>query len=326
MGEVCTPDKGIDLEACCLVAEVYGSAVSADKEDIVGSYFLVHGLDEAVAGRAMEFFAAQPSLIVDVARAVDDSEAPLPARVVIRYTDQARDYLATVFDYGVLRELPDDLFVKSQGWDLFAACYAIEQGMSPPEARPLPAFDYRSLRRKVYANRAGTEEDRNPWLQGELDRLRDLTKDEPEGFEVMAARADDISSVLKGVVVVGDGFSVVIPTIAERKIQKGAIPDWVRSAGREIVVAHGLDAVQAARVLAIVREDPDHFVSKERLLHGNARESLMPPVVIADATLSWITTDFSGRRAVGGYERLSSRLNSVGSSPAVQAGKAGAAR
>lgn len=325
-GSVCVAGDGIDLDACCLVAEVYGNAFSPEDEAIGGSYFLAHGLSEDRAERAMEFFASQPSLIVDVNRIVDDSGAPCPARVVIRYTDQARDYLATVYEFGVLKELPEDGVVSAAGWDLFATHDALARGEPAAEAQPLPAFDYRSLRRKVMANRAGIEEDRNPWLQGELDRLRALTKDEPEGFEVMAARADDIESVLAGRVTVEEAFSVIIPTAAERQVQKGAIADWVKQAGREIVVAHGLDAIQAARVLRLVREDPEAYVSKDRLLKGTGRETLMPAIVIADSSLNWIATDFSGRRASSAYEQLKQRLNESGAHPSSPAAERGAGR
>lgn len=325
-GAICLSGEGIDLDACCLVAEVYGSAFSQGEENIEGSYFLVHGLSEERAERAMEFFASQPSLIVDVNRVVDDSAARLPVRVVIRYTDQAKDYLATVYEFGALRELPDDEVVSREGWDLFLTHDAIASGAAVAEAQPLPSFDYRGLRRKVIANRAATEEDRNPWLKGELDRLRELTKDEPEGFETLAARAEDIEEVLSGRVRVERAFSVLIPTLAERQVQKGAISDWVRAAGREIVVAHGLDAVQAARVLRLVREEPEAYVAKDRLLKGAGRETLLPAVVVADSSLNWITTDFSGRRHGPGYERLRQRLNEDHGHQAAQAAERGAGR
>lgn len=325
-GEICVAGEGIDLDACCLVAEVYGNAFSPETEAIAGSYFLAHGLSEARAERAMEFFASQPSLIVAVNRIVDDCGSPMPARVVIRYTDQARDYLATVYEFGVLRELPEDGVVSEAGWDLFATFDALSRGVPAAEAQPLPSYDYRSLRRKVVANRAGIDEDRNPWLQGELDRLRELTRDEPEGFEALAARADDIEAVLAGRVTVDEAFSIIIPTAAERQVQKGAIADWVKQAGREIVVAHGLDAVQAARALRLVREDPEAYVSKDRLLKGTGRETLLPPIVIADTSLNWIATDFSGRRATAAYEQLRQRINEVGSQPASPTTERGAGR
>src|SRR3546814_1037106 len=86
-------------------------------------------------------------------------------------------------------------------------------------------------------------------LAEEHETLRSLTKNNPEGSESFIATADDMEAALNGDVDVGDRFSIVIPTKVERNEQSGAIPNWIPQTGREIVVAHGLDQLQAARAL-----------------------------------------------------------------------------
>src|SRR3546814_3201889 len=84
---------------------------------------------------------------------------------------------------------------------------------------------YRALRRKIFANRALADEDRNPWLAEEHETSRSLTKNNPEGSESFIATADDMEAALNGDVDVGDRFSIVIPTKVERNEQSGAIPN-----------------------------------------------------------------------------------------------------
>lgn len=324
--EVCTVDGMIDLDRSVVVAEVYSRAVRAEDEGLVACYFLLHSMDAGEAERAMNFFAEQPGLLVDTGALVDDAGAEFPALVTIRWTDETRNLLATVHQFGILRELPSDEVVRSDGFDLFMAFDAISSGREAAEAAPLPTYDYRALRRKVYAVRASVVDDRDPWLQHECRQLRRITEGNPEGCETLVARADDMEAALRGQVDVGTGFSVIIPTTIERQRPMGAIVDWVPQAGREIVVAHGLDGVQAARALAAVRADRDQYVSKAQLLNGpKGRERLGEPFVVRDSGLNWISTDLQGRRSSAGYERL---RQAVAHSPAAapQVGRQSASR
>lgn len=303
--EVCTVDGLIDLDRSVVVAEVYSRAVRPEDEGLIACYFLLHSMDADEAERAMNFFAEQPGLLVDTGALVDDSNAEFPALVTIRWTDETRSLLSTVHQYGILRELPSDDVVRRDGFDLFMAFDALSRGLDAPEAAPLPSYDYRALRRKVYAVRASVVDDRDPWLQHECRQLRRVTEGDPEGCEALVARADDMEAALRGQVDVGNGFSVIIPTTVERQKPVGAIVDWVPQAGREVVIAHGLDGLQAARVLAAVRADREAYVSKAQLLNGSGgRERLGEPFVVRDSGLNWISTDLQGRRSNAGYERL----------------------
>src|SRR3546814_8345653 len=103
-------------------------------------------------------------------------------------------------------------------------------------------------------------------------------------------------AALNGDVDVGDRFSIVIPTKVERNEQSGAIPNWIPQTGREIVVAHGLDPLQAARALKAVSDAPDQFVSKSELHSGlDVREIICTPLAVPDKALK---------------DRKSTRLNS----------------
>lgn len=309
-GSVCLADEGINLEKAAVVAEVYSRATKPSDEGFVACYFIAHDLDPEDAMKAMNFFVAQPSLIVDVNRLVADAGAEFPALVTIRYTDETRDLLATVHEYGALRELPDDEVVSREGWSLFWACEALARGEAVPEAAPLLPYDYRDLRRKIYALRAGTYDDRDPWMVEERDRLRNLIAGGPEGGEKFAAQLEDLEAALSGRIEVGETYSVVIPTSVERQRMEGAISVWVPQAGHEIVVAHGLDAIQAARVFRMVSEAPEEYVAKVQLLSGRrGRETLGRPMVVRDTALNWISTDFTGRRSGQGFEKLREGLN-----------------
>lgn len=307
-GMVCLADEGVDLEKAILVAEVFEQALDTGDRGFVGCYVIAHSLEVADAEGAMRFFATQPSLIVDAERLVADCGARFPALVVIRYSDETEQYLSAMLEYDILRDLPDDEVIRRSGWELYWAHEALATGRDVPVPDALPNFDYRGLRRKVMACRAMTQEDRDPWMRMERDVLRALTRDEPEGCEKMVAEADDFDAALAGAVDFGDTFSVVIPTLIERSRMDGAFIDWYPSGGREIVVAHGLDAVQAARVLKVVSDDPETFVAKGKLVSKKARETLQRPIAIRDSSLNWMATDFSGRRAAQAYEILRQRV------------------
>lgn len=326
-GIICLAEEGVDLDKSVVVAEVYSKSLRPEDEGFVACYFLAHGLEPADAEKAMNFFAAQPGLLVDADRLVDDAGAEFPALVTIRYTDDTSDLLSTLHEFGILRELPDDEVILRQGWDLFWALDAISRGDEVPLADPLPPFDYRALRRKVFALRNGVQEDRSPWLTEEYKRLRRLTEGSPEGCERFVALADDMEAALSGNVDIDEAYSVVIPTTVERMKAVGAISDWVPQAGREIVVAHGLDAYQAARVLHLVKEEPETFVAMGQLLHGrDGRERLNTPIVVPDKGLNWISSDFSGRRSQAGYDILRQRLNEFGQGHDVQSPQRSAGR
>lgn len=310
LGTICEVEHGVNPDRAAIVAEVHSKAVHSDDGGLVGCYFLVHDLDPADAERAMLFFSSQESLLVDVSRLVEDAGAEFPALVTIRYSNEIPGYMATALQWEFLRNLPGDDVISRDGWDIFCALDALAHGQDVEPAEDLPPFDYRELRRKVMANRAAAEADRTPWLAEEHSTLRELTKNNPEGAEGFVAWADDIEAALKFEVEVGDRFSVIIPTKIERNDQKGAIPNWIPQTGREIVVAHGLDPIQAARALKTVSADPAQFVSKSEL-HStiDTREIICAPMVVPDKNLNWISTDFSGRRDQLGYEKLQSAVN-----------------
>jgi hypothetical protein len=315
-GSLCAADEGVDLDRCILVAEVFEQALDTEDKGFVGCYVLAHSLELDEVERAMRFFAAQPSLIVDVERLVADAGARFPALVVIRFSDETENYLSAMHEYDILRDLPDNDVLSRAGWDLFWAHDALAAGRDVPPAAPMPQFDYRGLRRKVMACRASTQEDREPWMTAERDVLRAITRDEPEGCEKLVAEADDLDAALTGGIEFGETFSVVIPTLIERQKMNGAFAEWIPAGGREVVVAHGLDAIQAARTLKVVSDDPDLFVAKARLASKKSRETLQKPIVVRDSGLNWMATDFSGRRAPQSYEVLKGRVNGQGDSAA----------
>jgi hypothetical protein len=79
-----------------------------------------------------------------------------------------------------------------------------------------------------------------------------------------------------------------------------------------------LNALQAARALKVVSDDPGAFVSKANLLQGKAeRESLCAPALVPDTGLNWMSTDFSGRRDAAGYAKLQARINGAGADAAL---------
>lgn len=309
-GRVLGPNEVVNLATSILIAEVFSKAVRPDDGDLVGCFVLAHEMDAEVAESAMHFFHEQPALIVDAAMLAAASGAELPASVVIRWTDETQEWLATFADREILKAVPNGA-IRECGWELFCAVEGLKRGAEIEHTAPLPEYDYRRLRRKIFALRAFNVEDRTPWLEEEYARLKELTRGQPEGCEAFIALAEDMRVALDGGVTVADGFSVVIPTKVERGRYDGALFVWERQTGREIVVAHGLDAAQAALTLSVVQADPEAFVSREALLSGaGERETLGAPFVVPDAGLSWITTDFSGRRNAQAYEALRARINS----------------
>ncbi len=311
-GRVVGTQDTLDLESCALVAEVHSRALRADDGGHVATYVLVDGLDAAAAEDAMNFFSSQVSLLVDPSALVEDCKAEFPALVTVRMTDQYRDYVAQCFDLEFLRPIPAEDVISQDGWDAFCVRQALLRGDDVDEAEDLPEFDERALRRKIYANRAQLKEDRSPWLVDELTQLRKITEGKPEGSEALVEMADDMEAALDGQVLVGDSFSVVIPTKVERAIQDGAIRRYIAQTGREIVVAHGLDAVQAGKVLRLVEQDKERFVDARQLMvTKDSKESLYPAFIVPDSGLNWISTDFCGRRSETGYRHLQAELNST---------------
>ncbi|AXK44100.1 hypothetical protein [Erythrobacter aureus] len=309
-GRIVGPEDTLDLKSCALVAEVHSRAVRADDGGHVASYILVDGLEEAFAEDAMNFFSSQVTLLVDSSRLVEHCKAEFPALVTIRMTDQYEGYVAQCFQFDFLQTIPGDDVISQDGWDAFCVRQAMLRGEDVEDADDLPEFDERSLRRKVYANRAQVKEDRSPWLVDEYNQLRELTDGKPEGSEALIELADDMEAALNGQVLVGDSFSVVIPTRIERAVQDGAMRHYIPQTGREIVVAHGLDAVQAGKVLRLVEQDKSRFVDASQLMAGsNSKETLHPAFIVPDSGLNWISTDFNGRRSAEGYKHLQAELN-----------------
>lgn len=309
-GRILTSEDTPDISTSAVLAEVYSQALSSDDGGLVGGYVLVDNLDFETAEKAMYFFCSQVGLLLDKSRLVEDCRAEYPALVVIRCTDDLTGYLATANQYGFLQMLPDSQIVCSQGWDLFCAREAMKNGEKIDDAAELAPFDYRTLRRKVYANRALTQDDRFPWFVDELDVLKDLTSKQPDGSETFVAMSEDMEAALKGDVDFDGSFAIVIPTKVERRVMEGPISEWLPQVGREVVVAHGLDAIQAARALALVEDSPETFVNMSALVSGpNGRETLCAPIVVADTGLSWIGSDLTARRNAVAYERLRMGLN-----------------
>ncbi|QAY80133.1 hypothetical protein ETR14_26180 (plasmid) [Sphingosinicella sp. BN140058] len=310
LGAVCRADGEVDLDGAIVVAEVQSRALRYDDGGLVACYVVAHGVSEDEAERAVEFFKDQARLLVDAERLAHDAGAEMPALVTIRYSSDPAGYLATADEFGFLRMLPADDVVFEGGWEIFCGLDAIRRGEQLEGAAELPPFDFRSLRRKVYANRALTEEDMSPWLVEESAALRRLTQHNPEGSEVFVAMADDMDAAMRGEIAVGGAYSIVIPTKIERAQMDGAVFEWVAQGGREIVVAHGLDADQAVRAFALVDAAPAAFVAPKALLAGGKeREKVGRPIIVPDDALNWMSTDLKGQcRDQQAYERLRSRL------------------
>lgn len=308
-GKLRSVDEMLDLEKSILVAEVYSRATRVEDGGLCAAYIVGHGFEADEAERAMGFFHNQPELIVDAAALVDDAGADFPALVVIRWTDETPSLLTTYNGYGILREIPNNEAMRHDGLDLWHMIEALAAGRDVPEAAPLPPYNARDLRKKVYALRASIEEDREPWLVDEVAQLRAITDGNPEGCETLVARADDMEAALNGDIEVGDKFSVILMTKIERGEQSGAITDWKEVLGKEVVVAHGLDAIQAARVHALVKAEPDAYLSKAQLVNDKTmRERARDVLVIRDSGLSWMMTDLHGRRNSAAYQRLNDKL------------------
>ena len=308
-GQLCIPHEDIALDRASVIAEVYGQTIRAEDENLVACYFLAHDLTPDDAMLAMNFFSENSSLLVDAQTLVDDCGAAAPSTVVIRCSEFTGDLLGWSFKEGVLFELPDNAINKS-GWELFWHQQSLMAQNEIDDMEEFPKFDSRSLRRKVYAIRASIEDDRSPWLQKEMDALKDLTAGEPDGCERFVAMVEDMKYAMDNGYDFENLYSVVIPTSIQRPRAMGALTDWVHQVGREIVVAHGLDAVQVAHCFELVKRDPSRFVDAGQLLSGNkGRENILDPMILPDSRLNWMTTDFEGRRNAREYEKMRSTLN-----------------
>src|SRR3546814_14657287 len=102
-------------------------------------------LDPADAERAMLFFSSQASLLIDTTKLVEDAGAEFPALVTIRYSNSIPAYMATALEWDFLRMLPDEAVISRDGWDIFCAYDAIQNGKAVDEADDLPPFDYPAL-------------------------------------------------------------------------------------------------------------------------------------------------------------------------------------
>lgn len=307
--EICAKGGNLNLDKCVLVAEVYGRTVIPDPDSLVSCYFVMHQMDEEEAESAMAFFAEQPSLIVDSKALADHSGAELPALVAIRWSDDTARFYNSVTYYNIYKDIPNNSVIRKDGFDLFQAIQAVSRGEDLPSCDPLPDYDYRALRRMVYALRCGVMDDKDPWFKKELDGLKEVTDGNPEGSETLLARAEDMEAAMRGEVEIGEGFSVVIPTQIERPKSAGAIIDWVSQGGREVVVGFNLSALQAAHLFKAVHENPDQFVSKEHLLSNDGRETLGKPFVCRDSNIKWMVTDITGRRNAKAYAEVQKKMS-----------------
>src|SRR3546814_12535757 len=95
----------------------------------------------------MLFFSSQASLLIDTTKLVEDAGAEFPALVTIRYSNSIPAYMATALEWDFLRMLPDEDVISRDGWDIYCAYDAIQNGKDVDEADDLPPLDYREIGR-----------------------------------------------------------------------------------------------------------------------------------------------------------------------------------
>lgn len=121
-------DEGVDLEACCLLAEIHDPSYEEEKNTgLVGAFIIAHGMTPEAAEAAMMFFHPCPGLIVDCDR-IREICAVENATVRIRWTDQTPDYMATMFEYGLLLDNPEKTLFSRTSWETF-----VDQSLIPVE-------------------------------------------------------------------------------------------------------------------------------------------------------------------------------------------------
>jgi hypothetical protein len=121
-GRLCMPQEEVDLERSAIVVELgdwkKGGGVKA-------VFFVIHGLEASVAQEAVNVFHAHADLLVDVPSLAQAAELPADCDVKIMYTDEMRNYLATVETAGFLREVPNGDIVSTRAWRIFAAYVSV---------------------------------------------------------------------------------------------------------------------------------------------------------------------------------------------------------
>ena len=119
--------EAVDLDSCLLVAEVNSHETGYPGQGLVGVFVIAHGMTPEAAEAAMMFFDPSPDLIVDCERIREICGCD-SAKVMIRWTNQAAEYLATVYEYQVLFEDPVNTLFCGSSWDTF-----VDQALIPVE-------------------------------------------------------------------------------------------------------------------------------------------------------------------------------------------------
>jgi hypothetical protein len=147
------PDEGVDLDAAMLVLEVRDRTVVApvasesdgsadapepapaedgpagddDGKGLIAVFIIAHGMNAEAAEAACTFFVSIPEVLLDADR-VREILGVQDIALDVRWTDSTADYLATVFEFDVLNETPENPIVIASTWETF-----VDQAMIPAE-------------------------------------------------------------------------------------------------------------------------------------------------------------------------------------------------
>lgn len=129
-----------DMETPVLVIEVYDDP-HADRVGIVASFIVMEIQDALHAELAVNLFWDHPGLVVDVP-AILASVGLSEASIKILWTTDTSDYIATCYEFGILKSCPEISFLDAEAWSVFSAWARSDPAsrMAPLDLRDAMAF------------------------------------------------------------------------------------------------------------------------------------------------------------------------------------------
>ncbi len=140
IGVLAIPDRPVDLDMPLLVMEVMGYENWDSDPEILAAYVIAHRISERDAMEATLVFDDCVELLVDV-QASGIHQHGVPAFGRIRYSDDPKSYLASMYEHDVLQDIPAGGIVHESSWRAFCDNLRSGSPLSQIEIRMMIAED-----------------------------------------------------------------------------------------------------------------------------------------------------------------------------------------
>lgn len=279
------------------------------KEEVdrpIAAFIVADGMREEVAQRCACFLDCNPEVLFDPALLEEGLPLEEGARWVYLCADGASEWLADLFEDDIVFCFPSELPINPDGFGAVILALELEAGEPGALDAGLADYDYRALRRKVFAAGSIAADDRME-LAGLGRKAEAAAARGGEMGERMMDLSADVGDALAGAVEVSPGlFSVVVDTSVRFRISEdNQLPRNVGAGFRSVIAAHGLTVRQAAWVQALVSAAPLDFLTRLVLVSEDyGGEDVIGVRIVPDCKLGWIGTDLTGCRNADRYAKL----------------------